>query len=110
MTWLDSMPNESITTWEQLTQRFLNKYFPPGKATNIQAEIINFSQFEEESLPEAWERLQDKLRSCPHHGFEKWQILQILCNGLSAQNQGGIDSACGGSMINKEGCQITNNK
>lgn len=107
-TWLDSLPNESITTWDQLTQKFLNKYFPPGKAAKIRAEITNFSQFEEESLHEAWERLQDKLRSCPHHGFEKWQILEILYNGLSSQNRGVIDSACGGSMLNKEPEEVYN--
>ncbi|CAJ2679650.1 unnamed protein product [Trifolium pratense] len=107
-TWLDSMPNDSITTWEQLSQKFLNKYFPPGKAAKIRAEITNFSQYEEESLHEAWERLQDKLRSCPHHGFEKCRILEILYNGLSAQNRGIIDLACGGSMLNKEADEVYN--
>jgi len=107
-TWLDSLPNESITTWDQLTQKFLNKYFPPGKAAKIRVEITNFSQFEEESLHEAWERLQDKRRSCPHHGFEKWQILEILYNGLSSQNRGVIHSACGGSMLNKEPEEVYN--
>ncbi|XP_045809427.1 uncharacterized protein LOC123903826 isoform X3 [Trifolium pratense] len=107
-TWLDSMPNDSITTWEQLSQKFLNKYFPPGKAAKIRAEITNFSQYEEESLHEAWERLQDKLRSCPHHGFEKCRILEILYNGLSTQNRGIIDLACGGSMLNKEADEVYN--
>ncbi|XP_058733173.1 uncharacterized protein LOC131604769 [Vicia villosa] len=102
-TWLDSLPDESITTWDGVKQKFLNKYFPPGKDAKIQAEITNFSQFEE-----AWERLQDKLRSCPHHGFEKWQILEILYNGLSSQNRRVIDSACGGSILNKEPAEVYN--
>jgi hypothetical protein len=31
-----------------------------------------------------------------------------LCNGLSAQNRGVIDSACGGSMLNKEAEEVYN--
>ena len=27
--WLASLPNESITTWDQLKQAFLHKYFSP---------------------------------------------------------------------------------
>ena len=29
--WLNSLPAGSITTWEQLAQKFLAKYYPPGK-------------------------------------------------------------------------------
>ena len=29
--WLETIPPDSITTWEILAQAFLNKYFPPAK-------------------------------------------------------------------------------
>ena len=42
--WLASLPNESITTWDQLKQAFLHKYFSPHKIAKFQNEIITFKQ------------------------------------------------------------------
>ncbi|XP_038880454.1 uncharacterized protein LOC120072115 [Benincasa hispida] len=33
--WLETIPSESITTWEELAQAFLNKYFPPTKSSKL---------------------------------------------------------------------------
>ena len=33
--WLASLPSESITTWDQLKQAFLHKYFPSHKTTKV---------------------------------------------------------------------------
>ena len=38
--WLVSLPSESITTWDQLKQAFLHKYFPPHKTAKFRNEII----------------------------------------------------------------------
>ncbi|KAA3470052.1 protein FAR1-RELATED SEQUENCE 5-like [Gossypium australe] len=29
--WLNSLPPDSISTWQKLAERFLMKYFPPSK-------------------------------------------------------------------------------
>ena len=42
--WLASLPNESITTWDQLKQAFLHKYFPPHKTAKFCNEITTFKQ------------------------------------------------------------------
>ena len=34
-TWLDSQPTGTFTTWAGLRQAFLNKYFPPAKASRL---------------------------------------------------------------------------
>lgn len=101
MLWLSSLPDGSITSWDQLTCRFLAKFFPPSKSAKLKADITNFSQYEHESLCEAWERFQDMLRRCLHHGFSRRQQIQILYNGLSAQNRSSIDVACRGTMFKK---------
>ena len=51
--WFKSLDRSRITTWEQLCEKFLSKYFPPAKAQKIIAEISHFSQLEDESLFEA---------------------------------------------------------
>ena len=85
--WLQSMPHESITTWEDLAMKFLARFFPPARTAKLRLEINNFGQYEMESLYEAWERFKDLLRKCPHHGMPKWLISQTFYNGLNASNQ-----------------------
>ena len=41
--WLHSLPAGSITTWDQLSQAFLAKYFPPSKTAQLRNHITNFS-------------------------------------------------------------------
>jgi Retrotransposon gag protein len=69
--WLQSLTIGTITTWDQLAEAFLAKYFPPTKTALLRTQINSFQQKEGESLYDAWERFKDLLRSCPHHGLEK---------------------------------------
>ncbi|KAM1084261.1 hypothetical protein ACFX19_022975 [Malus domestica] len=39
-TWLFTLPANSITTWQQLHTRFLNKYYPASKTLNYKREIM----------------------------------------------------------------------
>ncbi|GJZ48993.1 putative reverse transcriptase domain-containing protein [Tanacetum coccineum] len=43
----------SITTWEDLTTRFLAQFFPPGRTTKLRNDILMFQQHHGESLSEA---------------------------------------------------------
>ncbi|XP_031284771.1 uncharacterized protein LOC116143444 [Pistacia vera] len=70
--WLNSLPAESITTWDTLAQRFLAKYFPPSKTIRMCNDITNFMQVDGELLYEAWERYRELLRKCLHHGLPIW--------------------------------------
>ena len=72
--WLASLPNESITTWDQLKQAFLHKYFPPHKTAKFRNEITTFKQSGNETIYSAWERFKELQRQCPHHGLLKWMI------------------------------------
>ena len=49
-TWLRSLPPGSITTWAQLKQPFLHKYFPPHKTVKLRNAITSFKQKSGESL------------------------------------------------------------
>ncbi|XP_075076791.1 uncharacterized protein LOC142163406 [Nicotiana tabacum] len=62
-TWLRSLPQGSITTWDQMTQKFLNKYFSPAKTTKLRQDISNFLQTDTESVYQAWERLKPSSRN-----------------------------------------------
>ncbi|GJY77897.1 zinc finger, CCHC-type containing protein [Tanacetum coccineum] len=60
----------SITTWEDLTTRFLAQFFPPGRTAKLCNDILMFQQHHGESLSEAWTRFKDLLQNVPHHGID----------------------------------------
>ena len=38
---------------------------------------------------------------CPHHGLEKWLVLQTFYKGFTHQTRAFVDSAAGGGIMNK---------
>ena len=44
------------------------------------------------SIPEVWERLQDYIHACPHHGMEIWLMLQNFYEGLMPMSKRHIDA------------------
>ncbi|GJY82261.1 zinc finger, CCHC-type containing protein, partial [Tanacetum coccineum] len=54
--WLERLPAGSITTWEDLTTRFLAQFFPPERTAKLRNYILMFQQHHGESLSEALTR------------------------------------------------------
>ncbi|GJS49731.1 MAK10-like protein [Tanacetum coccineum] len=44
--WLEHLPAGSITTWEDLTTRFLAQFFPSGRTAKLRNDILMFQQLE----------------------------------------------------------------
>ncbi|KAK5771026.1 hypothetical protein PVK06_047198 [Gossypium arboreum] len=99
--WLNSLPRRSITTWEQMIEKFLLKYFPPGKTAKLRNDISSFVQMDLETLYDAWERYKDLLQRCPHHGLPLWLQVQTFHNGLNPSTRQIVDTAAGGTINNK---------
>ncbi|XP_021307497.1 uncharacterized protein LOC110431955 [Sorghum bicolor] len=90
---------EVVDTWNKCAASFLAKFFPMSKTNALRGKISNFQQCSLESIPEAWERLQEYIRACPHHGMEGWLVLQNFYEGLMAMCKGHIDAAAGGAFL-----------
>ncbi|GJY18172.1 MAK10-like protein, partial [Tanacetum coccineum] len=76
--WLERLPARSITTWEDLTTRFLAQFFPPGRNAKLRNDILMFQQHYVESLYEAWTRFKDLLQKVSRHGIDLWLQVQIF--------------------------------
>ena len=50
---------KDINTWAKCSKTFLAKFFPLGKTNALRGRISSFQQTGMESIPEAWERLQE---------------------------------------------------
>nr|GFA08941.1 reverse transcriptase domain-containing protein [Tanacetum cinerariifolium] len=91
--WLEKDAPRSILTWEDLVSKFINQFFPHSKTTNLRNEITRFQQRFEESFYEAWERFNDLLRACPHHGFSELHQLDTFYNALNVNDQDSLNFA-----------------
>ncbi|GJW94792.1 zinc finger, CCHC-type containing protein [Tanacetum coccineum] len=94
--WLEPLPTGSITTWEDLTTRFLAQFFPQGRTTKLRNDILMFQQHHGESLSEVGNRFKDLLQKVPHHGIDRWIQIQFFYDHVSFHLKCEIDrAACG---------------
>nr|GFB11922.1 reverse transcriptase domain-containing protein [Tanacetum cinerariifolium] len=99
--WLEKEPHRSILTWDDLVSKFINQFFPPSKTTNLRNEIMRFQQRFDESFSEAWDRFNDLLRACPHHGFSELHQIDTFYNALNVNDQDSLNSAADGNFLDK---------
>nr|GEW01048.1 reverse transcriptase domain-containing protein [Tanacetum cinerariifolium] len=111
--WYNKEPPNSILTWVDLVNKFLNQLFPPSKTTHLKNEISRFTQRFEETFREAWERFKEMLRACPHYRFMELAQIDTFYNGLNDNDQDSLNVAAGGNLLRKttrEALQIIENK
>ena len=70
--WFYSLAPNSIFTWEDMRNEFLNKFFPPARTNALMRAIQKFSEKPGEPFAVVWERYKDLLHAIPHHGLEKF--------------------------------------
>ncbi|GJW44442.1 zinc finger, CCHC-type containing protein [Tanacetum coccineum] len=88
----------SITTWEDLTTRFLAQFFPPGRTAKLRNDILMFQQHHGESLSEAWSRFKDLLQKVPHHGVDLWLQVQNFYDHVNPVTIRTINQSVGGKL------------
>ena len=69
--WLEFFPRESLTTWEDVVNKFLARFYPPQRINRLRVEVQTFRQQDGETLYEAWERFKDLTRRCPPNMFNE---------------------------------------
>ncbi|XP_010525703.1 PREDICTED: uncharacterized protein LOC104803470 [Tarenaya hassleriana] len=99
--WLYTLPPESIFSWEQMQEKFMQRFFPASKTQLAKQQINSFLQEPDESLREAWDRFQVYQRTCPHHGWDKRYLISTFLQGLKEDTRVLIRVACGGSLNEK---------
>ncbi|GAU10626.1 hypothetical protein TSUD_421080, partial [Trifolium subterraneum] len=100
--WIDTLPPNTITSWDELELKFRERYFPIHKFLERRNDITNFEQGDSESLYDAWERFKLCLKKCPTHGLDNHAQMQHFTQGLRAQTRMLLDASAGGSLKNKD--------
>ena len=57
--WLHSLRPNTIRTWQEITREFLKKIFSTHKTNTLRENIMHFSQRENETFFQCWERFKD---------------------------------------------------
>nr|GFB00985.1 hypothetical protein [Tanacetum cinerariifolium] len=95
-------PHAHIRYFNNITSTMrVPNFFPPSKTTNLRNEITGFQQRFDELFYEAWDRFNDLLQACPHHGFSKLHQLDTFYNALNVNDQDSLNSAAGGNFLDK---------
>ncbi|GJS61442.1 reverse transcriptase domain-containing protein [Tanacetum coccineum] len=93
--------NKITSTMKSPNVPSTNKFFPPSKTTNLRNEITRFQQRFDESFYEEWDRFNDLLRACPHHGFSELHQLDTFYNALNSNDQDSLNSIAGSNFLDK---------
>ena len=99
--WFFAVPVGRITSWETMMSEFLLKYFPSSRVTQIRKEITSIKQDIDEPFDVYYERYKALVASCPNHGIREGLLLQYFYEGLRPMERQFLDSAAGGSLMEK---------
>ena len=100
-TWLQSHPNKSLNTWEEVEEKFITRFLPPSRFISAKPFIMTFSQGSHKPLCETWERFKALLQRCLNHNFDDIAQMHIFHSGLKPQTKMILDASAGGTMMSK---------
>ncbi|GJR52163.1 DNA-directed DNA polymerase [Tanacetum coccineum] len=89
--WFKKSPLTQIMTWDQLVSRFLDYFYPAGRTSSLRDLILQFKQGDDESIKSVWIRFQNLIKQVPHHGIQKWLLVQIFHDNISLDNRRKLD-------------------
>ncbi|CAL9012109.1 unnamed protein product [Prunus brigantina] len=87
--WLMTLAPGSLTTWDAVAKKFLEKFFSTQKTATLRGQIYNFKQDDGEPFNECWERFKGLLLQCgalkKKNAQESYNIYEML--GSNAQHK-----------------------
>jgi len=96
--WYYSQPEATVTNWDTLRRKFLEKYFPAEVIDRLRKEISCIIQGESETLFEYWERFNNLLDACPHHMIRKLVLISYFTQGMNPQDKTTLEGASNSSL------------
>nr|XP_043615829.1 uncharacterized protein LOC122587733 [Erigeron canadensis] len=75
-----------------MQQQFLDEYYTMQKTSDARTSIRTFQQQSGETFHEAFKRFNELLRTCPHHGIAKWELITAFYDGLLPEEKRDVNS------------------
>ncbi|XP_057426275.1 uncharacterized protein LOC130719681 [Lotus japonicus] len=96
--WLRTQPLKSITSWDDLAEKFTTKFFPYNHIRKLKQEINSFIQLDSENLYETWERFKRLLMKCPGHNISTADQVEKFYAALNDYTRDKLDTAASGAF------------
>ncbi|XP_022014503.2 uncharacterized protein LOC110914001 [Helianthus annuus] len=97
--WFLTLLANSIRTWGEMQQAFLDEYYSMAKTDDARNEIRSFRQLSGELLHEAFTRFKEMMRRCPHHQIKKWELVKCFVRGLDDATWNRLESTSNGTLL-----------
>src|SRR3954465_4168708 len=97
--WLQSLPRNSIDSWDKCKDAFIGKYYPPAMIIQLRSNIMNFRQLDNEHVAQTWEHMKSLVKNFPTHGLTTWMVIQTFYAGLNFTSWNLLHSAAGGTFM-----------
>ncbi|CAM8947487.1 unnamed protein product [Rhodiola kirilowii] len=98
--WFLSLPSGSIQTWDQMQKKFLNKYYPAGRAMQVRKQIHDLRQEPNESMYDYLEKFNHLEQSCCNLGLPEKLVIEYLLDGLRPLDSMLLDASARGTIMN----------
>ncbi|CAM8957547.1 unnamed protein product [Rhodiola kirilowii] len=98
--WFLSLPSGSIYTWEEMQRKFLNKYYPAGRAMQVRRQLQELRQGPNETMYEYVEKFNALEKSCCNLGLPEKLLVEYMLDGLRRQDRKLLDASAGGNLMN----------
>lgn len=100
------MEHGEVTTWEDLIEKFMKKFFPTIKIAKRRQDLILFKQRDRKNLHDAWSIFKRMVKACLHHGITKYVLMEGFYFGLSKDTRQSADSLFIGGILRSSYNQI----
>ena len=85
--WLTELPYNSIFTWNQLRDVFIERYYPVSKKLNHKDRVNNFVALPGELVSSSWDRFTLFFRSVPNHRIDDESLKEYCYQGPDNNNK-----------------------
>jgi len=93
------LPKTFISSWEELVEDFLERFFFPSKVMKLSTRIQNFKRMGVEHILQTWLHFNKVLLQCPYHGFLEKFLLNYFYHNLDVVNKGLADDLIHGCIV-----------
>jgi hypothetical protein len=88
-------------TWNKLTKKLCEKFFPISKVQHLRRQVITFTQGEEEGIDQAWNRFSELIEQGPRLGFSGDALLHTFFFSLTPSCMEHVQMCVGGDLMEK---------
>ncbi|KAH0672605.1 hypothetical protein KY290_024840 [Solanum tuberosum] len=91
---LNQLLDDSVRTWTELKEAFLERFYPESKELQMKDEIGSQKQIPGEAMHDTWWRFIQELKKYSNHGLSDRYLKQAFYTSLNYVTKPVVDVVC----------------